>query len=358
MIQVNEPFLPPIEEYFSLVKEIWEKKWITNNGPLLLKLENNIKNHLKVNNLSFVSNGTIALQIAIKALNLKGEIITTPFTYVATSSSIVWEGCSPVFVDIDHFSLNIDVKKIEEAITPKTSAIIATHVYGNPCDVISIQNIAEKYNLKVIYDAAHAFGVELNGESIFNYGDISTCSTHATKLFHTCEGGFLVSKNEFIFEKIKSMRNFGHNGPYKFSDVGINGKNSEFHAAMGIINLKYLKNVFERRKEISLRYDKNLKDFCINKPVWHKDSLPNFSYYPIIFDSEEDLLRSLNNLNLNNVYGRRYFYPLLSESLPYVSNSIDLPEAKKISKRILCLPLYYSLKNEEVDFICKLLLDC
>ena len=355
MILVTEPFLPPLDEYKQLVNNIWKNKWLTNMGPLANKLEKNLKNHLDVSNLLFVTNGTIALQIAIKALNLKGEIITTPLTYVATTSSIVWEGCTPVFVDIDAKSLNIDASKIESAITEKTSAILATHVYGNPCDVEKIQKIAEKYKLKVIYDAAHAFGVKVKGVSIFDFGDISTCSTHATKLFHTCEGGFVVTKDKDLLFKMKYMRNFGHDGPDKFHGIGINGKISEFHSAMGLINLKYIAVINNNRKKITERYSQNLTTLKAFIPKWHKASNTNYAYYPIVFESEELLLKSMTILKNNEIFGRRYFYPSLTNSLPYVE-SINLEMADNLSKRVFCLPLYHTLKIEEVDLICNLLL--
>ena len=233
MIPVTKPFLPPKDEYLELVDGIWERNWLTNNGPLVKQLEESLKEKLSLDNLLFVGNGTIAIQLAIKSLELTGEIITTPFSYVATTSSVVWEHCTPVFVDIDKDSLNIDPNEIEKKITPKTQAILATHVYGNPCDVEAIASIAERNNLKVIYDGAHAFGVKVNGKSIFEYGDITTCSLHATKLYHSIEGGLVITNNKDLQKKLYHMRNFGHNGPENFSELGINGKNSEFHAAYG-----------------------------------------------------------------------------------------------------------------------------
>lgn len=354
MIPVTKPFLPPKEEYLSALDGIWERRWLTNNGPLISSLEKELKERLNVNNLSFVGNGTIALQVAIKALGLSGDIITTPFSYVATTSSIVWEGCRPVFVDIDEFSLNIDPSKIEEAITENTVAILATHVYGNPCDVLAIQQIADKYDLKVIYDAAHAFGVTINGESIFNYGDISTCSTHATKLFHTIEGGFIVTQNQDISDTVEYMRNFGHNGPESFKGIGINGKNSEFHAAMGIINLRYIDEISRQRKAICLTYNDRLEKLNIKRPKWHSESTSNYSYYPIIFENEELLVRCIERLKLNNIFGRRYFYPSLATSLPYVEPK-NLSVTNTVSSRIFCLPLYNDLSLKEVHFICDII---
>ena len=356
MIQVTKPFLPPLIEYKKYIDGIWKRQFLTNYGPLNESLEKNLKTYLDVKNLLFVGNGTIALQLAIKALDLKGEIITTPFTYVATTSSIVWEGCDPVYVDIDKDSLNIDPSKIEDAITEKTTAIIATHVYGNPCDVEAIQKIADKYNLKVIYDAAHAFGVKVDGKSIFEYGDVSTCSTHATKLFHTSEGGFVVTKDLELFKKISYMRGFGHNGPEKYHGLGINAKNSELHAAMGLANLKYIKDIHHRREKITERYDIKLKNCKVKKPLWHEKSLSNFAYYPLVFQSEDSLLKTISALEANQIFGRRYFYPSLATSLPYVKTQA-LENTDDISARIFCLPFYYDLTISDVDMICGLIVE-
>src|SRR5690554_5547196 len=268
MIAITKPFLPPQDEYQEYLDGIWKRNWLTNMGPLSSDLEIKLKQHLKVKHLLFVTNGTIALQIAIKALDLKGEIITTPFSFVATTSSIVWEGCTPVFVDIDPESLNIDASKIEAAITPKTSGILATHVYGNPCDVLTIEKIAKKHNLKVIYDAAHAFGVEVYGKSIFEYGDISTCSLHATKLYHSIEGGLVISNTPELHKKLKYIRNFGISTFYEFAELGINGKNSEFHAAMGLVNLKYLGFICQKRLALSAYYDEILQNEPLKRPKW------------------------------------------------------------------------------------------
>ena len=267
MIPVTKPFLPPQDEYRAYLDKIWDNQWLTNMGPLSKELEQQLASHLRIKETLFVTNGTIALQMAIKALDLTGEIITTPFSFIATTSSIVWEGCTPVFVDIDPESLNIDADKIEAAITPHTQAILATHVYGNPCDVDKIQQIADRYNLKVIYDAAHAFGVEINGKSIFEYGDISTCSLHATKLYHSIEGGLIFSKEAKVFQKLRSIRNFGFAGPETFDELGINGKNSEFHAAMGLVNLKYIKEICQKRKTLTEHYDTLLATTDIQKPI-------------------------------------------------------------------------------------------
>lgn len=355
MILITKPFLPPLDEYETYLKGIWKREWLTNMGPLANDLELKLKKYLQVKHLLFVTNGTIALQMAIKALDLKDEIITTPFSFVATTSSIVWEGCTPVFADIDPLTLNIDPEKIEEAITEKTTAILATHVYGNPCDVVAIERIARKHNLKVIYDGAHAFGVQVNGKSIFEYGDISTCSLHATKLYHSGEGGLLITKDAAVLKKLAYIRNFGFNGPEAFAELGINGKNSEFHAAMGLVNLKYLDEIYIKRKTVSDRYDEMLTDFKAKKPVWHNQSENNYAYYPLIFDSEELMLRSVEYLNLHEVNTRRYFYPSLASVLPYVQHQY-LGITDELSRRVLCLPLYPDLTVSEVDLICRLLL--
>lgn len=354
MIPVTKPFLPPLAEYQKYLNGIWQRNWLTNNGPLVNELELNLKEYLKVPNLLFLTNGTIALQIAIKALDLKGEIITTPFSYVATTSSIVWEGCTPVYVDIDEHTLNLDPKKIESAITEKTSAILATHVYGNPCDIEAIQQIANRYGLKVIYDGAHAFGSDYKGKSIFNYGDVTTASFHATKLFHTVEGGAIFSQNADLIKQMAFKRNFGHDGYVDFAGVGINGKNSEFHAAMGIINLRYIEGILERRKALSYYYDDKLTHLQHQKIRLQANSKFNFAYYPIIFETEEKLVKSVELLNKNMIFPRRYFYPSLS-TISYIKCS-KMPISESISKRILCLPLYFDLSEAEVDLVVRILL--
>lgn len=287
MIPVTKPFMPPKKEYEDYLKGIWEREYITNNGPLVRQLEAKLKEYLNTKNVLFTSNGTIALQIAIKALDLKGEIITTPFSYVATTSSIVWEGCTPVFVDIEPNTLNINPALIEASITEKTSGILATHVFGNPCDIDSIKSIADKYNLKVIYDAAHCFGSLYKDKSVFEYGDISTASFHATKLFHTVEGGGIFSDDDELIQKMEYMRNFGHAGFGKFNGIGINGKNSEFHAAMGLCNLNFMNEVLEKRKHQCLRYDDLLQNIPLKRISIENDALWNYSYYPVIFNTRK-----------------------------------------------------------------------
>lgn len=355
MIPVTKPFLPPIHEYEEYLKGIWNRQWLTNMGPLANDLELKLKQFLRLKHLLFVTNGTIALQMAIKALELKGEIITTPFTFIATVSSIVWEGCKPVFVDIHPDSLNIDPAKIEAAISKKTTGILATHVYGNPCDIEAIQQIADKYGLKIIYDAAHAFGVEINGRSVFEHGDISICSLHATKLYHSGEGGLLITKKPDLLKKLAFMRNFGFNGPEAFSELGINGKNSEFHAALGLANLKYIESIKETRKRLTERYHENLKNSKIDVPQWNSRATLNYAYYPVVFESEELTLKCFEALKLKEIFTRRYFYPSLSSVLPYLTHQ-DMPVTDNIAKRVLCLPLYSDLSPEEVDMICRLIL--
>ncbi|MEO7992383.1 MAG: DegT/DnrJ/EryC1/StrS family aminotransferase [Chryseolinea sp.] len=354
MILVTKPFLPPQHEYQRYLDGIWGRQWLTNNGPLVNELELRLKNYLNVPHLLYLSNGTIALQIAIKALGLKGEIITTPFSYVATTSSIVWEGCKPVFVDIDGGSLNIDPTKIEAAITDQTSAILATHVFGNPCDIESIEAIANRNNIPVIYDAAHCFGTLYKNQSVFNFGKICTTSFHATKLFHTVEGGAVFTQDDELLKKMALLKNFGHNGPVDFADVGINGKNSEFHAAMGLANLKYIEAILKSRKDQSLRYDQWLDRVHAQRLVINKDAEFNYSYYPLILKDEATTLKVIQALESNRISPRRYFYPSLNTTAPYKSGEILLSES--VSKRIICLPLYYSLSEEEIDFISRIIL--
>lgn len=350
-IPVTKPFLPPIEDYKSYVDQIWDKVWLTNNGPLLLNLEEKLRGYFNIENLSFVGNGTIALQIAIKALNLSGEIITTPFSYVATTSSIAWEGCTPIFADIDRNDLNICPDSIEKVITDKTSAILATHVYGNPCNTDRIQEIAEKYSLKIIYDAAHCFGTTHKDKSLFEFGDIVTTSFHATKLFHTTEGGAIFCKTRELFDKVNTLRNFGHSSPGQYSGIGINGKNSELHAAMGLCNLKYVDSILKKRKAIAERYDSLIELKEIIRPRINSDGF-NYAYYPIILKDEKTTLRIKNELESKGIFPRRYFYPSLNV-LSYVKDFGNTPISDDISKRVLCLPVFHSITNEEIEFIAK-----
>ncbi len=353
MIPVTKTFLPPIEEYHAILKRAWDKQWITNRGELVLELEEKLKNYLSVKNIIITNNGTIPLQIAIKAMQLKGEIITTPFSYVATTASIVWENCTPVFVDIHPEYLTIDETKIEQAITKKTTAILATHVFGNPCDVEAIETIAKKHNLKVIYDAAHCFGVKYKNQSIFNYGDVSTCSFHATKLFHTGEGGAMFCNDDDLNHKLFYSHNFGHNGPLAFHGLGINGKISELQAAMGLAMFPYINEIISERKKVVNHYNECLDFSKIKKLKIRENTEWNYSYYPVTFESEEKLLIAMNNLNKENIFPRRYFYPSLS-SLSYVKKYY-VPDAERVSKSILCLPLYVNIEEKAQDIIINLL---
>lgn len=354
MIPVTKPFSPPIEEYQELLKGIWKRNWFTNNGPLVNDLELKLKRYLGIKHLLYVGNGTIAIQIALKALNITKEVITTPFSYVATTSSLVWEGCTPVYVDIDPETFNIDPKKIEAAITDDTQAILATHCFGNPCDVEAIKLIADKHGLKVIYDAAHCFGTKYKGESIFNWGDVSTTSFHATKLFHTIEGGAIFTNDPELLKQMAWRRNFGHKNPEEYHGVGINGKNSEFHAAMGIVNLNYTSQILESRKKHSGYYDDLLGKAPVKKPKIDSDVLFNHAYYPVVFESHEIMFRVEKNLEGKEIFPRRYFYPSLS-SLNYVAES-STPVSDDIASRILCLPLYFELSEVEIDMICRRIL--
>jgi dTDP-4-amino-4,6-dideoxygalactose transaminase len=353
-INVTKSFLPPIEEYQKYLNQIWDSSWLTNNGPLLLELEEKLSQYLGIENLLFVSNGTIALQLAIKALELEGEIITTPYSYCATTTAILWENCKPVFVDINEHDLNINTNLIEASITAKTSAILATHVYGNPCDVQKLEAISSKHNIPVIYDAAHAFGVLLNGKSLLNYGDVSTCSFHSTKVFHTIEGGSVVTKDKNLLDKIALSRSFGHIGDdYKL--VGINGKNSEFHAAMGLANLPHVSSIIEARKIRSLAYDSFLNFDRIRRPyTTEEDFVYNYAYYPIIVESYDILIAIIERLNAKDIYPRRYFYPSLN-TLPYIKDKVSCPISEHVASCVLSLPLYTDLPLETVKVISNLI---
>jgi dTDP-4-amino-4,6-dideoxygalactose transaminase len=355
MINVTKTFFPPQEIYQQYLDSIWGQKWITNHGPLVVELESLLKNYLGVPNLHFLNNGTIALQIAIKALELKGEVITTPFSYVATTSSLMWENCRPVFADIDPHTFNIDPSKIEDSITAQTSGILATHVFGNPCDIEAIEIIASRHGLKVIYDAAHCFGTLYKGHSVFNYGDISTASFHATKVFHTAEGGAVFTSNFDLHKKMGYLRNFGHESPVSFAMVGINGKSSELHAAMGLSVLPYMNEILQRRKELSSFYDQALSSLNFQKQKIQENTIYNNSYYPVVFPSLHQLEQSIKVLNENQVFPRRYFYPSL-DTLNYI-NSAPCEVSRSIAERILCLPLYHDLQFADIERIAMILLN-
>lgn len=355
MIPVTKTFLPPQDEYQEILKRAWDAGWITNRGGLVKELEEKLKSYLRVSNILATTNGTLPLQIAIKALELKGEIITTPFSYVATTSSIVWEGCKPVFVDIHPDYLTIDETKIEAAITEKTSAILATHVFGNPCNVEAIERIAKKYDLKVIYDAAHCFGVTYKGKSIFEYGDISTCSFHATKIFHTGEGGALFTKDKELFHKLFYHHNFGHKGQEDFHGLGINAKMSELQAAMGLSVLPYLDEIMAGRRKVVQLYNKLLDHPDLKKIKIRSGTQWNCNYYPLIFKDEKQLLEIRDELNKAGLYPRRYFYPILNK-LNYLENK-EMILAESISECTLCLPLFFELEEKIVKRICLIIIN-
>lgn len=337
MLNVTQTFLPPLEEYTKYLEKIWESSWLTNRGELVQQLEARLREYLGVENILAVNNGTVALQLAIKTLELKSEVITTSFSYVATVSSIVWENCTPVFVDIDPEFLTIDEAQIEAAITDRTSAILATHVYGNPCNVEAIREIAGRHDLKVVYDAAHCFGVRYNGESILNWGDISTLSFHATKLFHTGEGGGIVCGDPTLAVDVFNHHNFGHKGPEEFYGLGINGKLSELNAAMGLSVLVHIDEIIAKRRAVCETYDSILAESDMRTIKIREGTEWNYCYYPILLPSEEALLRAIAAMNGADIFPRRYFYPSLNR-LPYVDYK-KMPLAEDISRRVLCLPL-------------------
>jgi dTDP-4-amino-4,6-dideoxygalactose transaminase len=352
MINVTKTFLPPFEEYSKILKRAWDKSWITNNGELVIELEQRLREYLNIEYLLYCSNGTIALQMALKALKISKEVITTPFSYVATTNSIVWENCKPVFVDIRSDDFCIDANKIEAAITENAQAILVTHVYGFPCDVDKIEKVASKYNLKVIYDGAHAFGCSYKGKSLLSFGDISTCSFHATKIFHTVEGGAVICNNKSLFDKLYLFRSFGHIGDNYYS-VGINGKNSEMHAAMGLCILPRLGEIITKRKLLFEAYGRLLDNNKITRPFSAKIFNYNYSYCPVLFETEEILLKVKAALAVENINARRYFYPSLNRVpfIPYQACEIS----ESISDRVLSLPLYDSLSYDEVEKICRII---
>lgn len=353
MIPVTKTFLPPQEEYNSYVKRAWDKAWLTNRGELTIELEDKLKSFLDVSHLIITNNGTIPIQIALKIFGKGGEIITTPFSYVATSAAIVWENCTPIFVDINPEYLTIDETKIEAAITSKTTAILATHVFGNPCHVIEIERIAKKHHLKVIYDAAHCFGVTYNAKSIFNYGDVSTCSFHATKIFHTGEGGAMFCNDEKIHHQLFYSHNFGHNGPLAFHGLGINAKISELQAAMGLAVFNYIDPIFAERKKVVDFYTENLNFETVRTFKIRENTEWNYSYYPVIFKSEEVLLEVQEALAKENIIPRRYFYPSLN-TIEYTKGD-KMPISESIASRIVCLPLYVGLAKEDLQRIVQII---
>jgi dTDP-4-amino-4,6-dideoxygalactose transaminase len=349
MINVTRTFFPDFDTYTKTLKRAWDKGWITNNGELVIELEQKLKEFLGVKHLFFTSNGTVVLQMALKAYDVTGEVITTPFSYVATVNSILWEKCKPVFADITPDTLCIDASKIEEKITEKTQAILATHVYGFPCDIEAISKIAARHGLKVIYDGAHAFGSVYKGKSLLSYGDISTCSFHATKLFHTIEGGCVITESDEIAKKLMLYRRFGHVYDDYLSE-GINAKNSEAHAAMGLCNLPHVPFIISERKKIIDLYRSKL-DGAIKQPTYaHKEFQHNSAYFPLILRSEAAVLDAMKTLGTMDIFPRRYFFPSLN-TLPYIPYQA-CRESESAASRVLCLPLFVGLKETDVTRIC------
>lgn len=344
MINVTQTFLPPLEEYVEQLKKIWDSGQVTNNGPLVRELEHKLKEYLQVKHLFLTANGTMALQIAIRAAGIRKKVITTPFSYVATTGSLLWEHCTPVFVDVDPANYCINPSLIEEAIDEETEAILAVHVYGRACDVKSITEIASRHDLKVIYDAAHAMGSVLDDKPLASYGDMAALSFHATKLFHTIEGGAVVTDDDELAKKIRLYRAFGHIGDEYFS-LGINAKNSELHAAMGLCVLPRIGEFIDLRKNLFNNYNQLLAGLPLKLPA---DSEPgfnyNYAYYPVIFDSEEHLVACQAALEQNKIFPRRYFYPPLNQ-LPYFKGE-SCPVAESVSSRVLCLPLSHKVDDE------------
>ena len=343
MINVTKTYLPNKEKYKKYVDEIFESGWITNNGPMVQKLEKRLAEYLGVKNIVLVSNGTVALEIAYRTLDIKGFAITTPFSFVATTSSLVTNGILPIFADIDENTLNLNPANIEKLITPNTSAIVPVHVFGNACEVEEIEQIAKQHDLKVIYDAAHAFDVKYKGESLLNYGDISTLSFHATKLFHTIEGGALIINDDVLAEKARYLINFGIENAESIPHLGTNAKMNEFEAAMGLCVLDDIEAIKESRKVILERYQKELKDVVAFQEQ-NANATENYSYFPVVFKNEVELLKVQKALNIVDINPRRYFYPSL-DTLDYIELKQVCENSRDISKRILCLPVYPELKK-------------
>ncbi|MDE6340363.1 MAG: DegT/DnrJ/EryC1/StrS family aminotransferase [Muribaculaceae bacterium] len=357
IITVTSPLLPDLEELNVLLKEIWERKWITNNGQFHQRLEKELAEYLKVPYLSLFTNGTLPLITALQALRITGEVITTPYSFVATTHSLWWNGIKPVFADVDPSTGNLDPECIEAAITPKTTAIMPVHVYGNPCDTVAIANIAKKYGLKVIYDAAHAFGVEVNGESILNAGDMSTLSFHATKTYNTIEGGALLCHDPETKQRIDYLKNFGFASETEVVAPGINSKMDEIRSAYGLIELKYVDKAIEARRQVTHRYREALKEVEGISFFDEKEGVKyNYSYFPIFIDEKKfgrSRDRLYEDLKEKNILGRRYFYPLISEfstykGLPSATRE-NLPNAHKLADSVLCLPLHHNLTDRDIE---------
>ena len=357
-IFVTQPSLPPLEDLIPYLEQIWENKVLTNGGPFHKQLEQALSDYLSTPHISLFSNGTIALITALKALNITGEVITTPYSFVATAHSLLWNNIRPVFVDIDPVTLNLDPSKIEAAITPNTTAILPVHVYGYPCDVDAIDSIAMKHNLKVIYDAAHAFGVQCHCGSVLNHGDLSVLSFHATKVFNTFEGGAIVSPSAEAKRHIDQLKNFGFESEVSVTQTGINGKLNEFSAAVGLLQLQQIDEQIEKRKAIDATYRKGLRD--IPGIRCHLPSAPqkiNYSYFPIFVEDDYPLTRDhlYEKLKANGINGRRYFYPLITEFAMYKDNVLQphygLPSAKRVAKQVICLPIYENLRINIIEQI-------
>jgi dTDP-4-amino-4,6-dideoxygalactose transaminase len=350
-INVTKTYLPPFEEYAAILKRAWDKGWITNHGELVQELEANLKAYLGTEHLLFCSNGTIVLQMAIKALGLTKEIITTPFSYVATANAIAWAGCTPVFTDIEPITFTIDPEKIEAAITENTEAILATHVYGFPCKIEAIETLAHKHNLKVIYDGAHAFGASYKKKSLLSYGDISTCSFHATKLFHTVEGGLVICHNEELYRQLSLYRSFGHIGDDYYS-IGINGKNSELHAAMGLCLLPKVPGFIAERKGLFQEYCATIGSIVtiLNNPETMEGFQWNYAYLPVILKDSHQRDILIAALAAKNIYARKYFAPSLN-MLDFYPVKYDCPVSEDIANRILCLPFYVGMTSYECESI-------
>ena len=353
MLHVTKSFLPDLKEYVKYLEKIWDTHHLTNDGPFVKELECKLTEFLEVENFIFVTNGTIALQLAIKALKLSGNVLTTPFSYCATTNSLIWEGCNPIFVDIDPISLTVNSEQIKSFSEQNSiTGILTTHVYGNCGDLEKQEIIAKEIGIPLIYDGAHAFGVKYKGKSIFNYGTVSTCSFHATKVFHTIEGGAVMTNDHKLADKIRGIRSFGHKNDDYF-DIGINGKNSEFHAAMGLVNFDHFSTIKKHREISSSLYDSLLKEPII-KYKYNAELDRNFSYYPIMFTSEELLLKVTEKLNNYQIYPRRYFYPSLN-NLPTVTGNVCL-NSEDISKRILCLPLSADITEGDITKISSIIM--
>lgn len=353
MLPITRTTFPKLEDYTAYLEQIWQAGSVTNNGPLCKQLAGDISAALGVSNLELVANGTLALQLAIQALGLRGEIITTPYSYVATTNAILWQGCAPVFVDIEDRNFCIDPDLIEAAITDRTSAILATHVYGYACDVARIQAIAAKHGLKVIYDGAHAFGVRLGGQSLLTHGDCTTLSFHATKVFHTAEGGAVVCQDAEVAARVFLMSKFGHIGEDDYLDIGVNAKMSELHAAMGLCNLPNVKDIIAGRKECSGWYDAGFEGNAIRRPAALAGLEYNHAYYPVVFSSHALMMRVRQALLDNGIGPRRYFYPSLNTlSFLPVGLKRACPVSEDIASRVLCLPLYAGLQRHEAELVC------